>query len=76
MVPSGIDWQDALSFSVLALAAGWLVSRAYRAAKRQQQAVSCGACPANPENRAASDCCAGRGAPVNFSELQRPPPPS
>ncbi len=48
MVPSAIYWQDALTFSVLALAAAWLAIRTYRTAKRQQQGVSCGACPANP----------------------------
>ena len=76
MLTSGIDWQDALTFSVLALAAAWLAIRAYRTARRQQQGVSCGACPANPEDRAASDCCAGRDAPVSFVEPRRPPPPS
>ena len=70
MVSLEIYWQDVLTFAVLAMAAGSLVIRAYRTAKRQQHGASCGGCPGNPENRAASDCCVERGPP----DSPRPPP--
>jgi len=64
-----VFWQEVIVFAVLAVATGFLVIRAWRTATRQH-GTSCGACPGNPEKRAANDRCAGR--PRRHS---RHPPP-
>ena len=67
--------QDALTFAVLAIAAGYLLIRAYRTVTRQQPGASCGACPANRENPTTSGCGTERDALIPLSETSRLPPP-
>lgn len=69
-------WQDALSFAVLALAAGSLLIRTYRNATRQRLGAGCGACSASWGNPGGGGCPARRGAPLPRSDVPHSPPPS